>query len=78
MEVKKCVLLSKRDAESYGSICNSSHCGDSFSTFWEEILRFDPRGGSAVRLRDLLIVLVLLDLISHNEGKQCHGTVLAS
>lgn len=49
---------------------------DCRSTFPGEILQFEPRGGSAARLRDLLIVLVLLDLISCNGGKQCHGTVL--
>lgn len=59
-----------------GSICNSSCCRDCFHTFLGEILQFNPRRGSAERLRDLLIVLVLLDLISRNGGKQCHGTVL--
>lgn len=48
-----------------------------FHTIWgEKILQFDPRWGSVARIRDLLIVLVLLDLISCNGGKQCHGTIL--
>lgn len=51
-----------------GGICNSSRCRDCFSTFWGEILQFDPREGSAAKLRDLLIVLVLLDLIPRNRG----------
>lgn len=59
-----------------GSICNSSWCRDCFHTFLGEILQFNPRRGSAERLRDLLIVLVLLDLISRSGGKQCHATVL--
>lgn len=49
-----------------------------FHTIWGRrgILQFDPRWGSVARIRDLLIVLVLLDLISCNGGKQCHGTIL--
>lgn len=45
-----------------------------FHTFWGEIPQFDPRRGSAARLRDLLIVLVLLDLVWHNGSQQCHGS----
>lgn len=63
-------------AESHSSLCNSSCCRDCFSTFWGENIQTDLRGDSAVRLKDLLIVLVLLDLISHNGDKHCCGTVL--
>lgn len=49
---------------------------DCFNIFWVEILQFDWKEDSAARLRDLLIVLVALDLLFCKWGKQCHGTVL--
>lgn len=47
-----------------GSVCNSS-AGIVWAHFKEEILQSDLRGGSAGRLRDLLIVLVFFDPLSH-------------